>query len=190
MYWLTKSVLMATLLALPAAAAAQTTGVFVSPYIGATVGGGDLSKEGAATGGVAAGWMGGRWGLEADLAETNGFFEQDDFRTERRVTTGMASGLFRVPIAAEGALSAYAVGGLGTMKTRLAEAGNLARIDLTQSAFNVGGGLMWMRDRVGVRGDVRYLRAFGDEADDANAFGLEVSTLSFVRLSLGLVVGF
>lgn len=186
----TRSVLIAALATVPAAAAAQTPSLFVSPYIGAAVAGGDEAKSGAPTVGLSAGWMGARWGLEGDVAHTNGFFEQDGFRTDRRVKSAMASGLYRMGLANEGAVSAYAAAGVGVIGAQLAEAGDLARIDVTQPAFNVGGGLLWMRNAMGIRGDVRYVRAFGDEADDVNPFGLGVSTLDFVRISVGLVVGF
>jgi hypothetical protein len=39
-------------------------------------------------------------------------------------------------------------------------------------------------------GDVRYLGALGDEADDDNLFGIEISSLDFVRVSAGLMVAF
>jgi hypothetical protein len=184
--------LLTALLALPAAAAAQTTNpsIFVAPYVGGTFAGGDQTKNGALTMGAAAGWLGSRWGVEGDVAETPQFFEQDGFKTDRRVTTLMASALYRVPMGADSAVSAYAAGGFGLLRPRLAEAGGLSSVDVTQGALNVGGGLIWMKSGIGVRGDVRYVRGIGNEADDANPFGLEVSALHFLRVAAGLVVGF
>jgi hypothetical protein len=141
--------------------------------------------------GVSGGWKGARWwGVEIDAAHTPGFFEQDGFRTVRRVSTVMGNILVSVPMRSENMFSVQAAGGLGVIKPRLAEAGGLAEIDVKQAGFNVGAVVAWMKNGKGIRGDVRYFRSVGDEEDDVNAFDLEVSTLHFVRVSIGLVVGF
>jgi hypothetical protein len=183
------SALVAGICVMPAMANAQDMNTFVSPYIGGGFGGGELSKSGALTAGVAGGWLGSRWGFEGDVSDSADFFEQDGFRTDRRVTTVSGSGLYRIPTGTD-SLRAYAAGGYGVLHPRLAEAGDLARVDVKQGAFNVGGGVMWTAGAVGLRGDVRFFRAMGDEADDTNAFGLAVSTLQFTRATVGLVVRF
>jgi hypothetical protein len=193
----TKRLVLAAALLVPATAAAQGPAMagnespkwHVTSFVGSPTAGGSAAKSGAWTVGATAGWRASsRWGAEFDIADTSEFFEQDAFRVDRRVTTVMGTFLGHLPMG--GGLSAYGAGGIGLMSVRLAEAGNLARVETDQPAFNVGGGIGWMRNRVGVRGDVRYLRAIGDEADDVNAFGVDVSSLDFVRVSVGLVVGF
>jgi Outer membrane protein beta-barrel domain len=185
--------LLLSLMLAPAAAHAQTvmSGAFVSPYFGVTAAGGDAAANGAPSVGAAAGWKGSKWwGFEADVAYTPGFFEQDDFLTERRVTTVMGSLLVGKPMSAERRISFYGAGGFGLVRARLSDAGGLNDLEVSQPGFNIGGGLAWMKNSIGVRGDVRYLRSLGDEADDDNLFGIEISSLDFVRVSAGLMVTF
>lgn len=190
---LMRSALLAGLLAAPALASAQDRAtIFVAPYVGATSGGGDAAKSSAPTVGVAAGWLGTQWwGFEADLANTNGFFLDDDFRTKRSVMTFMGNALVGVPVmSGNTVMKLYGAAGFGMIRPQLTEAGGLRTIDVKQPGYNVGAGITVMKNKVGLRGDVRYFRAMGDEADDANGFDLKVSSLHFVRVTGGLVVGF
>jgi hypothetical protein len=184
----------AALMLIPGSAAAQNAmpRVFVSPFVGPTAGGGSAAVNGAPTVGVSAGWHSKSWWtVEAELADTQDFFDQDDFRTNRRVTTLMGNLIVGRPVGSRGALNAYGVGGFGMVRPHLSEAGNLAEVDVKQAGFSVGGGIVWMaKNGIGLRGDARYIRSFGDEANDSNPFGLTVSSLDFVRVSGGLVVGF
>jgi hypothetical protein len=173
----------------PRAAHAQST-IFVSPYIGGTFSGGDATKSGAPTVGVSAGWRGaGWWGGEVDVAATPGFFAQDGFRTDRRAATVLGSVLFGTPTH-DRPFGGYATAGAGSMMLRLSEPGGLASVDVTQPVVSLGGGLVWLKHGNGIRGDVRYLHALGNEADDTNAFGLELSTQHFVRATIGVIVAF
>jgi len=191
-----KTFVLAAALLMPAAANAQSSTTtpadmpawYVSPFLGSATAGGDAARSGAPAMGVAVGWSGRAWGAEFDIADAPAFFQQDDYRIDRRVATVTGTFLARMPLGHS--LTAYGAGGFGLMQVRLAEAGNLARVETDQPAFNAGGGLMWMKSRVGVRGDVRYFRAMGDDADDANPFALDVSSLDFVRVAVGLMVGF
>jgi len=188
-----RSAFLLGLLAMPASAGAQTMMPrgFVAPYVGGPLSDSSTTASGAPTVGVSAGWIGsGWWGVEGDLAHTDRFFPQDGFLTERRVMTVMGNVLVSMPTRSERAIKPYGAGGFGLIRPRLSEPGGLASIDVNQPGFNVGAGVIWMKKNVGLRGDVRYFRSVGDEADDANAFGIEVSTLDFVRASVGLHVGF
>lgn len=168
----------------------ETSPYFMAPLIGLTMGGGDLTKTGT-TVGIAAGWRGaGMWGAEFEFAHTPNFFEQTGFLIDRSSTTFMGNALVSFGTS-EMRLRPYGVVGFGGMKTRLGEPGGIAAIDATKPAFDIGAGVMgsWM-ENVGVRVDLRYFRAFGNEDDDLNLFGYEVSKAHVVRLSAGVVIGF
>ena len=54
-----------------------------------------------------------------------------------------------------------------------------------RAGWNVGGGVMgFFNDHIGLRGEVRYLRAF----DSDTVAGIDLGTLNFTRLSIGLVI--
>ena len=175
--------------ALPGVVQAQTRDWYVAPTVGATTGG-DTTSTGTLVG-LAAGWMSsGLFSLDAELTHAPNFFEQDGFRTRRDLTTVMG----HVNVAfgsADAIVRPFVTGGAGVLMPRLSEPGGFGAIDVTDVAYQVGVGmLVGPRDRVGLRADVRYVRAAGDSAHDANAFGLEVSRLRFWRVSTALVVGF
>ena len=57
--------------------------------------------------------------------------------------------------------------------------------------FNAGGGVMgYFSDHLGVRGDLRYFRAFGIKLEDLEDAGLSFDKFNFWRASFGLVVKF
>lgn len=168
------------------AEAQEKSQAFVSPFFGVSAGGD--APQSAMTIGIAAGWLGaGRWGFEGDVADAPEFFEQDGFRTDRRMTTAMGSVIYKLRASS---YTPYVVGGLGVMRPFLAEAGDLAVVKINKAAFNVGGGVMaGVRDRLGVRADVRYLRSFGED-DTANPFGIDFGKFGFWRVTGGVTIGF
>ena len=179
----------AALLVLPSIALAQTYSrpYFVAPSFGVNAGG-DTADSSPAVG-FSVGWLGHKWiGIEADLAWTSDFFEQDGFRISRRARTFMVNGLFQLPYGAGAGLHPYGAAGFGTVSPHLADAGEIYELDSTEPGFNVGGGAMWVKHGVGIRGDVRYFRITGDSAP--NSFGIDLSDFGFWRTSLGLVVKF
>jgi hypothetical protein len=194
---LMKGALLIALVAQPRAAFAQasmqaaaSTGAprgYLAPLIGLTFGG-DTTSNGT-TVGIAGGWRSRSWwGAEGEAAVTPNFFAQTGFLTDRSVTTVMGNVLVHF---GSSRMSVFGLGGYGLVRVDLAEAGGLAEIKKPQPGFNVGGGVMaWCRSNVGLRGDMRYVRATGDTDNDVNLFGLEVSRLSFWRASAALVVGF
>jgi hypothetical protein len=182
-------VIAAAALLAPSPAAAQTGAHtwFASPFLGATFGGDTTTS--APVVGAAAGWIGtGRFGFEAEVADSPEFFEQSGFLTWRRVTTVMGNALFLVgPERAR----VYAAGGGGLVRPHLAEAGDLASVEINKFGVNVGGGILsHLSDRTGVRADVRYIRTVRSSDTDANPFGLDFSRFEFWRAYAGLVVKF
>jgi opacity protein-like surface antigen len=176
-------------LSMPSAATAQTDSHawFASPFLGATFSG-DTTKS-ALVYGAAAGWMGSRLGFEGEVADAPDFFEPTGFLTHRRVTTLMGNALYRLWTG--GGAQAYAAGGAGLVRPHLAEAGDLASLEVNKFGFNVGGGIIGhLSEHTGVRGDVRYIRTAGTSDSDANPFGLDLTRFEFWRASAGLVVKF
>jgi hypothetical protein len=175
-------------LSMPSIAAAQSESHswFASPFIGATFAGDTTTS--APVYGASGGWMGRRIGFEGEVADAPDFFEPNGFLTHRRVTTVMGNALYRF---STGAAQAYAAGGAGLIRPHLAEAGDLAVLEVNKFGFNVGGGIIGrFSEHTGVRGDVRYMRTTGSSESDANPFGLDLTRFEFWRASAGLVVNF
>jgi opacity protein-like surface antigen len=142
----------------PAAAHAQlwltpiagvgTTGDFTEATVGVSVAGG----------GVVAG--------ELDLAFTPGQLLDriPVLDIDTRMTTVMGNLLVRAP---HGSVQPYGSGGIGLMRLSVS-AGvpivgdiELGSVDSNELGWNAGGGVVFFPgDRVGIRGDVRYFRAF------------------------------
>jgi len=177
------------LASVPAHAQAQSPRNWViSPFIGSTSGGN--ATQAAATVGVSGGWKGDGWlGLEADLGWTPEFFEQDGFRTARRVLTVMGNGVVNVPSGRDN-LRPYVSGGLGLFSPRLSEAGEIFGVDVRKLGWDAGGGAELFKDRVGVRGDLRYFRGVRKSDADTNAFDLDFSKFGFWRATVGMAVRF
>ncbi len=57
--------------------------------------------------------------------------------------------------------------------------------------FNTGGGVMgFFSDHFGVRGDLRYFRAFGLKFDELEDTGIGFDKFNFWRASFGLAIKF
>jgi len=188
---LTLAALLLTPLAASAQTAAATTGQkwYAVPFLGMTFGG-DTTKS-ATTVGVAAGWRGaGRLGGEADIAWTPGLFEQDGFLANRSAVTVMGNAVAWLWADRAFPFQPYASGGLGLVRLKLSQAGWLFEIDEQKLGYNVGAGLDYAIDRVGIRGDVRYFRTVGEGDGGDNLFGVDASKFGFWRASVGLKVRF
>ena len=172
----------------PAFAQSQRSNWVVTPFLGSTSGG--SATETAATVGVSGGWTSSSWfGVEGDLGWTPEFFEQDGFRTTRRVLTVMGNGVVNVP-AGHDSLRPYVSGGLGLFHPRLSEAGGIFSIDARKLGWDAGGGAEFFQGHVGVRGDLRYFRGLRQTDEDVNAFDLDFSKFGFWRATVGMAVRF
>ncbi|HYN07205.1 MAG TPA: porin family protein [Vicinamibacterales bacterium] len=186
----TTSAMLAVLLAASPAFAQppRTRNWVVSPFVGSTSGG-DATQS-ATTVGVSGGWRGNSWiGVEGDLGWTPEFFEQDGFRTTRRVLTVMGNGVLNVPSSRDN-LRPYVSGGLGLFHPRLSEAGGIFSVDARKLGWDAGGGAEFFQGHVGVRGDLRYFRGLRKTDDDTNAFDLDFSKFGFWRATVGMAVRF
>jgi hypothetical protein len=83
----------------------------------------------------------------------------------------------------------YASGGLGLMKTRVEDVSGFFEVDSNELGINVGGGFVFVPDRLGVQGDVRYYRQLTDPEPD-DEFDVDLGDLNFWRVSAGIVFRF
>lgn len=170
---------------------------FIAPYVGTLFGGtlgGVDDEERPYTFGVSMGSMGGGiFGVEADVAFAPHFFGATDGRLigETSVTTGMANVLLGAPIGGQrgGGVRPYATAGVGVIRQKVGAYRDFLDVASTDLAYNLGGGVMiFVADRAGVRGEVRYFRNF--RKSDEGVFAFEAGAFNFTRATLGAVLRF
>lgn len=86
------------------------------------------------------------------------------------VNSYMANVIGAVPIGGDGQFQPYVSGGLGAIQMRadvfnVAIGGTTGTVASNQAKFggNIGGGIMAFAGNIGIRGDVRFFRAFQDD---------------------------
>jgi opacity protein-like surface antigen len=148
--------------------------------------------------GASLGWMGGGvFGFEADFGFSPNFFENTsgpgNFEFgDSNLTTLMGNVLVGVPIGGQHGVGfrPYAVGGVGIIKSRIGDAGDLFEVDSTNWGFNVGAGAMFFfSDKVGLRGDIRYFRSLQDDEPDDD-FDVALANFRFWRGTVGVTFRF
>jgi Outer membrane protein beta-barrel domain len=135
-------------------------------------------------------------GAEAVVAATPGIGTTEDVIEDSGIDSYMANIIAAVPLGRNGAVQPFVSGGLGAMRLRalVPQTGTgSVEIDDTRFGANVGAGLMWFKDRWGVRTDIRYYDALRDDefdADDAVQLpaseGSVLTDGSFWRYNLGV----
>ena len=178
-----------------------------TPFVGMNWGGsanfgdvGDLEDNFEKKGnfGASLAYMGaGALGFELDFGWAPNFFENTsgdgdfDFG-DSNVTTLMANLTIGAPFGGQSGpgIRPYASGGVGIIKSRVGDAGDLFNVDSTNWGINLGGGIAgFFTDNIGLRGDLRYFRSLQDtEADDGANLGL--ADFRFWRGSVGLTFRF
>jgi opacity protein-like surface antigen len=111
---------------------------------------------------------------------------------DSNLTTLMGNVLLGVPIGGQHGVGfrPYAVGGVGIIKSRIGDAGDLFEVDSTNWGFNVGAGAMFFfSDKVGLRGDIRYFRSLQDDEPDDD-FDVALANFRFWRGTLGVTFRF
>lgn len=130
-------------------------------------------------------------GFEIDFGYSPNFFETSttgsgfQFASSSNVTTLMGN---LVIGAKSGPVRPYVVGGVGLLRTKVQDVGEVFDVS-TKNDFglDVGGGVMgFFSENVGLRADVRYFRGFRGTSDSDNATGLALGDFSFWRGSLGV----
>lgn len=199
-----KSIIIASLVLLGSIAAPRKASAdwLFTPFIGWNFGGSanflNLSDvndefEQRVDFGASFGWMGaGVIGWEVDFGFSPNFFENTSGSSnfqfgDSNVTTLMGNVLLGVPIGGQHGLGfrPYATGGVGLIKSRIDDGGDLFTLSSNDFGFNVGAGAMFFfTDHFGLRGDVRYFRSLQDRNPN-DGFDLGLSGFHFWRGSAG-----
>ena len=138
-------------------------------------------------------------GFEVDFGYSPNFFESSpdstngfDFADDSNVTTLTANAIVGIPIGGQhgAGIRPYVVGGLGLIRTQI-DGGTIANVSSSENMFgwDAGGGVMgYFTDHVGLRGDLRYLRATSDlKTGVTNLPNLDGNALHFWRATIGVV---
>lgn len=144
--------------------------------------------------GVAGGWLGEVFGLEADFGKAPGFFQRGDSPEEVQLVSSAVTTLTgNVVIAlprrmAEYGLRPYFSGGAGL--TQVDMMGKFGAVDVgrTLPTLSLGGGVTgFLTNRVGLNWDIRRFSTFRGEGETAgNSLGNEA--LSFWRASMAVAI--
>ena len=164
---------------------------FFTPWVGSAFG--SNIQNGQTTVGVSAGSMGaGIVGGEADFGWSPSFFgNQSDFG-HNTVMNLMGNLILGVPVGGQhgAGIRPYVVGGVGLIRTQI-DGGTLAKVSSSDNMFgwDAGGGVMgYFADHVGIRGDLRYLRATHELNTGVSSVDINGNRLHFWRASIGLVL--
>ena len=190
-----KTLAVTVLLGVLAPATARADGMFV-PFVGVNFAGNsgqeisDAIDSQRVDWGLSLAYMGGGiLGFEADFGYSPDFFGKTDIGGSS-VLTATGNLLVGIPIGGQTGVGVrpYGLVGLGVLRSKVDAFGDIASLDNSKLAWDFGGGLMFFfGTHVGLRGDVRYFRTFGDV--DFNPFD-EPETLEFGRASAGLILRF
>jgi len=138
---------------------------FVTPWIGSAFN--SNIDNGQTTFGVSAGGMGaGIIGGEFDFGYSPSFFGTKSDFGNNTVMNLMGNVIIGIPIGGQhgAGIRPYVVGGLGLIRSQI-DGGTFANVASSENMFgwDAGGGVMgYFTNHVGLRGDVRYLRATSD----------------------------
>lgn len=165
---------------------------FVTPWIGSAFGGSDI-QNGRGTFGVSAGGMGaGIVGGEVDFGWNPSFFGTKNQFGNNSVLNLMGNVIVGVPIGGQhgAGVRPYVVGGGGLIRTQFDATTSPINPVSSQNMFgwDIGAGVMgYFSDHVGLRGDLRYLRATHDINSGINSIDFNGDRLHFTRLTFGVV---
>ena len=161
----------------------------LTPFLGITFGA-DTPSQQVNYGFSAALLGGGVFGVEFDAALTPNFFNSDSNALEDgNVSTVMANLMLAAPM--NGApLRPYVSAGAGLIHARATSVGNAFDVSENDLGINVGAGLIgFLRDNVGVRGDLRYFRSVKD-SNGGDGIDFDLGALAFWRGTLGVTFRF
>jgi opacity protein-like surface antigen len=165
--------------------------MFITPYAGGQFGGD--TQDNNFNVGASIGFLGaGMYGVEADFNYAPNFFSGSDAINfdvkDSNLATVMFNGIVTLP--PDWKLRPYGTAGIGWMRSRIDDVGGAFDVKNNDLAFNVGAGLFaQFNDHVGLRTDVRYLRAFEDPEEDLD-FDVGVGDFDFWRATAGLTFTF
>ena len=169
----------------------------VTPFAGMTAGGrtgyfdpDDAASRSKPAFGVAVTRAWGRFGVEGELARVPGLFTADEggLIASRSLLSVSGSAIANLP--SLGRLKPYAVAGVGAIRVRIQDTGDVFSVSEWQPVLNVGAGLLVpVTGRFSLRGDARYtFSRRGDGASSSIGFG--ATYLDFWRVTAGLALAF
>jgi opacity protein-like surface antigen len=137
-------------------------------------------------------------GLELDVSQTRlGSFDDIPLvSVDAHATTLMANLMVRFPA---GPVQPYASAGIGVIRVSadldVPLFGEVFDVNAQNLGTNIGGGIYLMPSQnIGIRGDFRYFRTFGDldwdDFDDFDLDDLPVPAIDFYRATVGVVIRF
>jgi hypothetical protein len=160
---------------------------YVTPWI--AVNAVNETDDGRGGFGVTAGYMGaGIFGFEADVGYASDFFGPSQFGQGYAITA-MGNAILGIPIGGDhgAGVRPFVSGGLGLLRTHI-EAGTLVNLSRSTNEFadDVGAGMMgFFNQHVGLRGEVRYVRALRD-TNRGSGIDFDQGRLRFWRASAGV----
>lgn len=160
---------------------------YVNPWAGVIFGNDDAAK-GLWGFGASFGDAGGAvWGTETNIGLTPGFFGGD---VENYVLDFMA-GITVGPTYNDKtghSVRPYGIGEIGVIRTSIDGDAATAKFTRNDFGYALGGGLaIEFNDHLGVRGDVRYFRAFsGDDA--LNSLNANLADFTYWRTAIGVIL--
>src|SRR5262245_41939910 len=134
---------------------------------------------------------GGVVGLEADIGYSPDFFGKTDIGGSS-VLTVTGNLLFGIPFGGQKGfgIRPYALVGAGVIRSEV-NLFNLVSFEKNQAAWDFGGGVMlFFGTNIGIRGDLRYFRSFGDVGFDILDLINGPGNIDFARASGGVVLRF
>lgn len=133
-------------------------------------------------------------GFEFDVGYSPNFFATDTasnntfrFTNTSNAVTVMGNLILGAPIGGHGgSVRPYAVAGVGLVRTNVQDFGQTFSVDTKNDfGFDVGAGVMgFFTNTIGLRGDVRYIRAFTGSSSNTTTLGL--SNFRYWRGSVGV----
>jgi opacity protein-like surface antigen len=153
---------------------------------------GSNNQNGQTTFGVSAGSMGADIvGGELDFGGSPSVFGTKSDFGNNTVMDLMGNLILGVPIGGQhgAGIRPYVVGGVGLIRTQI-DGGTIAKVSSSSNMFgwDAGGGVMgYFTDHIGLRGDVRYMRAMSDLTTNVSSIDLNGNKLHFWRASIGVV---
>jgi hypothetical protein len=180
-----------SLLVAPSTASAQGfINVFAATTVTSPTKTGSSTKPGF---GIALGSAGKLIGAETEIVYFPELLDNSaNALSQNKVVTFSANTLIGPKI---GAVKVYGAIGAGDLYLNVTSAKSLVlpdpkSISNNYFTFNAGGGVIAFLGHFGVRGDVRYYRAFGLKAADIEAGTLTLDNFNFWRLAGGVVLKF
>jgi Outer membrane protein beta-barrel domain len=168
---------------------------FLNPYIDTTFDTPSLHGDGTKPGfGVAFGAAGKIVGFETDISYYPELIDKSANALAKSNVFTFSGSLLVGP--RMGSIRPYGAIGAGDLLLNVTSVSSIlipnpASISNNYFTFNAGGGVMgYFGSHLGVRGDLRYFKAYGFNLDDFAAAHLSLNSFDFWRANIGLLVTF